>query len=193
MIVIEHCKYLGKTAIALVGFVTLSSTVFSAEDTNEENKPTLQESITIEEIVVTVPRSLNSLRLQLETAEDTFYSNYNDLNENDEFDVDCHDIVYTGTHLSKRECWPAFFSRLVARNAQDSLQGVGFTETIGSLLVQYGNRFDELSENIEKIANENPSVAASLVEFELLKQNLKMRREECMKKPAVLFLFRKCD
>ncbi|MBQ14191.1 MAG: hypothetical protein QGG67_11715 [Gammaproteobacteria bacterium] len=200
MTLIKRYKNLSKKAIAMFGIVVLSSTALFAQDADEENEPTTedviepatQEAIIIEEIVVRAQRSFFLLRAQIDTAEDTFYSNYNDLNVNDEFDVDCRSVVYTGTHISKRECWPAFFDRLVARNSQDSLQGISFLETIGSLAAQYDNQFVNLRANIEKIAIENPSVADSLIELELLKQTLETRREACMKEPAILFLLRKC-
>ncbi|HJO12254.1 MAG TPA: hypothetical protein QGI39_09480, partial [Gammaproteobacteria bacterium] len=95
MTLIKRYKNLSKKAIAMFGIVVLSSTALFAQDADEENEPTTedviepatQEAIIIEEIVVRAQRSFFLLRAQIDTAEDTFYSNYNDLNVNDEFDV----------------------------------------------------------------------------------------------------------
>lgn len=187
-----HCKKFRGLVLLLVSNIVLSGAVFAAEDAGEEKESATQGSITLEQIIVMAPRSLFRLRAQIERAEDTFYSNYNDLNMDDELDVNCRNIDYAGSRIAERECWPEFFGELVGRNTADALLGIDIVVPVKELAVLHSSRFDDLRDNIENIANRNPTVANSLMELELLKQKLKREREECMKKPAYLFLFRKC-
>ena len=156
MSVLAHYKILTSTLIAMFGLLALCNAALAAEDTAEENEPENEAVITLEQIIVTGQRSLFLLRAQIESARESLYSSYNDFNVDDEFDVNCQRVTWTGTHIPEQQCWPAFFERLVAENSQDSLIGIGFLIPAGELGNLYAERFDELRVNLEKVAREIP-------------------------------------
>ncbi|MFP6839000.1 MAG: hypothetical protein VB962_05380 [Pseudohongiellaceae bacterium] len=193
MSVLAHYKILTSTLIAMFGLLALCNAALAAEDTAEENEPENEAVITLEQIIVTGQRSLFLLRAQIESARESLYSSYNDFNVDDEFDVNCQRVTWTGTHIPEQQCWPAFFERLVAENSQDSLIGIGFLIPAGELGNLYAERFDELRVNLEKVARETPPVADAMMELGKLEQALALKREECMRKPAFLLIFRRCN
>ena len=193
MSVLAHYKILTSTLIAMFGLLALCNAALAAEDTAEENEPENEAVITLEQIIVTGQRSLFLLRAQIESARESLYSSYNDFNVDDEFDVNCQRVTWTGTHIPEQQCWPAFFERLVAENSQDSLIGIGFLIPAGELGNLYAERFDELRVNLEKVAREPPPVADAMMELGKLEQALALKREECMRKPAFLLIFRRCN
>lgn len=193
MSVLAHYKILTSTLIAMFGLLALCNAALAAEDTAEENEPENEAVITLEQIIVTGQRSLFLLRAQIESARESLYSSYNDFNVDDEFDVNCQRVTWTGTHIPEQQCWPAFFERLVAENSQDSLIGIGFLIPAGELGNLYAERFDELRVNLEKVARETPPVANAMMELGKLEQALALKREECMRKPAFLLIFRRCN
>tara|TARA_B100001105_G_scaffold247257_1_gene231758 strand:- start:106 stop:639 length:534 start_codon:yes stop_codon:yes gene_type:complete len=177
----------------MFGLLAPCNAALAAEDTAEENEPENEAVITLEQIIVTGQRSLFLLRAQIESARESLYSSYNDFNVDDEFDVNCQRVTWTGTHIPEQQCWPAFFERLVAENSQDSLIGIGFLIPAGELANLYAERFDELRVNLEKVAGEPPPVADAMMELGKLEQALALKREECMRKPAFLLIFRRCN
>lgn len=193
MSMLTHYKILTRTLIAMFGFVALCTAALAAEDTAEENEPEIEAEITLEQIIVTGQRSFFLLRTQIESARESMYSSYNDFNVDDEFDVNCQRVVWTGTHLPEQQCWPEFFVRLVAENSQDSFIGIGFLVPAGELATVYADRFDALRVNLEKVARENSPVADAMMELGKLEQALALKREECMQKPAFLLIFRLCN
>jgi len=56
---------------------------------------------------------------------------------------------------------------------------------------QQGN-FEKLEATMLKLAEEHESLRKDLLELNVLEQEFKVRQEACMKKPAVLLLFRRC-
>lgn len=193
MSVLAHYKILTSTLIEMFGLLALCNAALAAEDTAEENEPENEAVITLEQIIVTGQRSLFLLRAQIESARESLYSSYNDFNVDDEFDVNCQRVTWTGTHIPGQQCWPAFFERLVAENSQDSLIGIGFLIPAGELANLYAERFDELRVNLEKVARETPPVADAMMDLGKLEQALALKREECMRKPAFLLIFRRCN
>jgi len=151
-----------------------------------------QQSVTIEEIVVSAERSFFRLRNQIRIAEVRMYSVYNDFNEVDEFDVDCRKSDWTDSYIQQQICWPAFFEKLVADNAQDYQLGLDILIPIGQLENQFKNKFDELRANITRVAAENPAAREALMEYGKLEEALRVKKEECLKQPAFLFVFRYC-
>jgi len=202
MAIINHLKNLGRIMIAMLGFIVFSNTAFSAEVTNQDNDAATQETEDgnrfenreIEEIVISIPRSFFSFRAQIENAEQKLFSTYNDANtdEDKDYDVNCRRSDWTMTHITEQICWPTFFENIVADHAQAVFRREETPLTIPQLKRNASRQFEALRANIQEVAFENPSVARALVEFDTLEKTYNQRRAECMKKPAVLFLFRRC-
>jgi len=156
------------------------------------DETTSERVVTIEQITVTGQRTFFSLRAQIEDAREALYSTYNDLNLNDEFDVNCKQSDWTGTHLKEQICWPAFFKQAVSDNSQDYLRGIAVLEPVAQLQSQQQGKFDELRANIIKVASENPEVEDALVELGTLEAAYERKREECMEQTPFLLIFRVC-
>jgi hypothetical protein len=76
----------------------------------------------LEEVEVTGTR-LWKMRQQMVELEDKFNALYNELNENDDFDVTCRMEAPLGTRLKKRNCKVAFFEEAEAEYAQAAMRG----------------------------------------------------------------------
>ncbi len=192
MIVLNRCKWLATNFIVLLGFLFHSSAVFPSQDVEDNGGSESQEIVVIEEITVRVPRSFYSLRFQLKEAEKKLYSTYNEVNVDDDNDVNCKKSDWTSTHIIEQVCWPVFFEKLVGEHTQRVMYGEELPLTVPQLRRDAEKEFAALREHMQMVAFENPSVAKALVEFGTLEQTYRRKRAECMKKPAVLFLFRKC-
>ncbi len=164
----------------------------ATQETSEIDRPT-ELAIPIEEIVVTSRRTFYRLNVQLRDAQQRLFNDYNELNELDKFDVDCRRSNWTGSHINNSlECWPDFFEKVVSQNAQDDRMGIGILIPVKQLANQHSGEFDELRGNVLRIANENQVVLEALLEVGKLEAAIKRKRDECMAKPALLFVFRIC-
>ncbi|MBK6674864.1 MAG: hypothetical protein IPG49_15925 [Proteobacteria bacterium] len=71
---------------------------------------------------------LDELRQQVIALEDKFYERYNDVNQNDDFDINCIMEAKTGTRFVKRSCRPAYQEAALRREGKDcaiSVQDIG--------------------------------------------------------------------
>lgn len=73
--------------------------------------PADQSERSLDEVVVEGELRLGALRQKMILLEDAFYSQYNELNENDLFDVSCEEGAATGTLLRRRFCRAGYESR----------------------------------------------------------------------------------
>lgn len=106
--------YLTKFAAVLLVFV--QGVVLAAQD-----------NTTIEEIEITGQRSLVGLRLAITVAEDGMYLLWNELNEDDLFDIYCVREARTGALIKQRRCEPGFVTEATSLNARDF-----FSQAFGS-------------------------------------------------------------
>ena len=177
---------------------------------NEEGELHIGAQTTIEEITVTAKRSLYSLRSQIRRAERNLFSTYNEYNLEEDFDVSCRRAeLYESTSRAIR-CWPKFFEDAVAEDAQtvllSSLSGASILSSLSTgsyisysvstpvavLRARNRHKFEMLKNNIVAVANAHPEVYESLTEIARLKTAYETKHSECMRKPAVLFVFRRC-
>jgi len=84
--------------------------------------PVIAEETVLDEVVVKGTR-LWKLREDMVKTEEKFYALYNELNENDDFDVNCQMEAPLGTRLKKRVCRIAFYEDAEAEAAQAFLRG----------------------------------------------------------------------
>lgn len=71
----------------------------------------------IEQITIRAEQTVMALRYQLRRAEDAMYASFNELNNDDDFDITCRSVKRAGTHIAQRECEPRFFTRERQSNA----------------------------------------------------------------------------
>lgn len=181
-------------AIAATSAIASQSTDATKADDDSLSDAELERraGVPIEEIIVTSQQSFRSLRLQIELAEEELYSLYNDLNDIDEFDVDCRQSDWAGTHIRQHMCWPQFFTEMTAQNAQDWRFGLNILIPVDQLKTKYEDKFDAARANIRRVAEEHPEAREALLEVGKLQAAAKRKREECLAQPAFLGVFRLC-
>ena len=125
----------------------------------EENGQASEEAI--EEIVVRGQKSLVRLRFEAYKAEDDFYSLFNQLNDDDDYDVRCYKEAPTGSHIRKRVCRTKFEEDLAAQQARELLL-LGDPVAIEGVIAR---RKELLLEKMAKMAAENEKLREALVEY----------------------------
>ncbi|PCI74974.1 MAG: hypothetical protein COB20_13925 [SAR86 cluster bacterium] len=186
---------------AYVSVFLLASLPAAAQDQAENNSNSGQESAQntrpIEEITVTSDLSFSSLRFQIREARDKVYLMFNELNTDDDFDVDCRKTDYTGSYIQGHDCYPVFFDKAVAQNTQDAFGFSGppamdFFKSQRVIMMQERSNFARLRVKVLNIAIENNAFADTLLDLHDVEREYEYRKEQCMKKPAFLFLFKRC-
>jgi hypothetical protein len=75
---------------------------------------------TLDELVVEAKRTrLTELRNEMIRLEDEFYARYNELNENDDFDISCAREARVGTRLERRYCRAVYENEIMAVEGRD--------------------------------------------------------------------------
>ena len=131
---------------ALQGFVTIlltvllgMSPVFGAEE----------EQIVIDDL--TVPQ----LRAEIEKIQDEYYSVFNRLNENDDFDIVCQKYTPTGTNIPQVGCEPAFFTKRRSESANNYRTGGDDLLTNDALIKELQPEFEKLTAMLNEMATSN--------------------------------------
>lgn len=149
--------------------------------------------ITIEEIRVTAERSPFVLRRQLEAATENFVASYNEVNDIEEFDINCNRSNWTHTRIQEQACLPVSFERALAEAVRMAFITGDFIFTdMSSVAFAVRPKFEQLQNHILQIALEHPDLADSLLELGKIQAALKAKKEECMAKPGFLGIFRLC-
>ena len=152
----------------------------------------------IEQIIVIGERSFMAVRNQIIREEEVAYRLFNELNNNDDFDITCR-MVKANSHISRRDCEPKFFTRArqgnaimaladmregIAASGEDATgfdvvqmqRGLSLLETDAELNANEKSRFELLNEEMFRIAMENPAYRDSLLRIHTLKTELVAKR-----------------
>jgi len=113
----------------------------------------------IDDIVVTGQKPIGDLRRDLWKAEDEFYSLYNELNEDNDYDVRCRWESPTGVRKKYQVCRPVFFSE--ARNRRENLNRPIDPATDPAL----AERLDTLQQKIETLVASNADLQVAMVNY----------------------------
>ena len=158
----------------------LASCVILAQDDSAPSPTPAQSARSIEEITVTGERSLLSMKNALERAEEDVYRAFNALNSSDDFDIYCITETKTTSHIVQRACEPVFLTNLRKETSQNALSqirnayttdgidvtllnyGLSFLESDKELKAQASAKYEALSQEILRIATENPDYMAAL-------------------------------
>lgn len=77
-----------------------------------------------EEVIITGNQPLKQLKRQIEQAQDQMFGLFNELNDDDRYDIKCREEKPLGTRISQRVCRPVFLSSSMEQNGKAFLQGV---------------------------------------------------------------------
>ena len=128
----------------------------------------------LEEIIVTAPRTLRSMRAEIEEVQDRAFALFNELNIDNDYDIVCRRETPTGSHIPVRVCRPRYVDRLEAEAAQDFLAGEAYFDPGGDILYHE----DILRQKIARMAEEDPDFHHALAEFYRVKTSYEEERQE---------------
>ena len=148
-------------AIPIIAFLALgylSSASAIAQDSQASNDAKTAASMPYE-IVITPRVRRADLRNLIVQVEDDFFSKFNELNMDDDYDVLCYEYVPTMSHIRERVCEPAFMIRARADNTSENtfLLGNKYTKLNAYLLQPKAMRkevepdYDILQEKMEDL------------------------------------------
>ena len=117
--------------------------------------------------------------MEIERAETDVYNLFNELNSNDEFDVTCEEIVYTGSLIPQRTCMSAFLREEMAYQTQTFVQSIPLGDGLGApgggVLLDFETvqgavrqKAEAMEQEMIRLAVENPDFAAMLVRLSRL-------------------------
>jgi hypothetical protein len=129
-----------------------------------------QDDEATDEIVVAAQKSMATLRRDLDEAEDDFYSLYNELNDDNEYDIRCSYEAPTGVRKKTKVCRPAFFAK--DRGREDK------TRRINPEMDPYlAAKMDKLQENLEALVAASPDLQAAMIRYNTARAQLSARTE----------------
>jgi len=132
-----------------------------------------------EEVVVSgKPADPDQVRKALVEAEDRFYSRYNELNRDDDYDVQCRVEAPLGQRLKQRSCEPRFVVEAARDNttANANTSGAGSGSYVGrgtQVNARLGPKMEEFRRRMQQFASQDPALQSALVERVRLEQEYK--------------------
>ena len=153
----------------------------------------------LEEIIVVGEQSFIAIRSQIERAEDRLYSLFNDLNSRDDFDIVCRTIQTTNSNIPRRICEPVFFSELRRSTSRFALSELrqawsedGIDIALADRAMDYipeeaelremaATTFEQLQEEMLRLAEEHPGYLQALLQVGELKALLQRERQQRFK------------
>ena len=175
--------------------LSASACLYGQEDENAD--PDQEPQVTasrrpIEEILVTGERTVISLRNEIRREERNLYRIFNDLNSHDRFDIRCKGESRLGSAIITVNCYPRFFTDLrrtensagLSQLRQDGVDSALFALGLSQLKTDREIRelaagdYQTLSEEMLRIASENPEYLRILMKVADLKADYQAAREE---------------
>ncbi|MEL7187567.1 MAG: hypothetical protein AAFN50_14225 [Pseudomonadota bacterium] len=125
----------------------------------------------IEKIVVTGQKSMSELRRDLWKYEDEFYSLYNQLNDDNNYDVRCSREAPTGSHIKTQVCRPNFLLKAIRRGDITRTKDLATSPVIAEEMATFREKRDALI-----VAN--PDLYAAAVAFSTARTRIAARSEK---------------
>lgn len=159
--------------------VCLSSMASAQENNTDVGTNTTAESEEIDEIVVLGAHSLTLLRQEVIVAEDKFFEIYNELNDDDRFDIICENRRPTGTRIQVRECKARFVRDAEVDATQDALMMNNSPANVAAQPIRAAKEdYETLDKKLKTFAVENPELQRALMEYDNLSKKYSEEREK---------------
>jgi hypothetical protein len=153
----------------------LPQTAVAQEDSPEATA----ESGEIDEIVVLGARSLTLLRQEVIVAEDRFFDLYNELNDDDKYDIVCETRRPIGTRIQVRECKAQFVKDAEYQATQDALQFSESPANVTARAIRASTEdYEILDEKLKTFAVSSPELQEALMEYDGLNKKYADEREK---------------
>ena len=156
--------------LCTLGTVLVSASLASQTQSANSEQPV--------EMVISGQRTLRALRFEIEEAEDRFLEIYNDLNDNDLYDIQCRMETRPNTRIKYRTCIPKYYYDARAEEARAMLTGIPAPAAIQVA----GYHGPLMEENMKAIVIENRELLESIEEYVLLKEEYEEFREDYFSK-----------
>jgi len=137
--------------------------------------PSAEDRALVEEVIVIGLRPINSIRHEITNTEDLIYATFNELNDEDAFDIICTKEAPIGSQIRRRVCRSRFMVESETQAFMDFLD-TGYGEVSLSrqrLVIQHQ------SEIMADLANKNPAFLQLLKRRWALRQVYEQRVEAC--------------
>ena len=144
----------------------------NSSSSDSQDPPRTATARQIEEIVVFPLLRRRDLRVRIETAEDNLFARFNELNEDDEFDIVCYRMKRTTSHISRRVCDPRFFLDAESDNASQSAYLIAQGNGGGAYLMSRNELKSYLQPKFVELQQRMEQLTASDGEFRNLTQEL---------------------
>ncbi len=136
---------------------------------------TIEIAVPVDEVVVQGRyQRLSAMRMEYEKLEDKFYDEYNKLNTDHQWDVNCRREAPIGTLLKRRVCTPVFVGKIEGDFFANTLQGHADG---GSMWIWVQPKREAFKKNMVDAVNKNPK----LLEL-LMKRNAAQQRYDEVRK-----------
>lgn len=137
--------------------------------------PSAEDRALVEEVIVIGLRPMASIRHEITNTEDLIYNTFNELNDEDAFDIICTKEAPIGSQISRRVCRSRFMIESESQAFLDFLDtGYGEVSLSRQRLV-----IKHQSEIMADLANKNPEFLKLLKRRWALRQVYEMRVEAC--------------
>lgn len=130
------------------------------------------------EIEVRGYRRLSVLLNAIDEAEDHMYAVFNDLNDDDRYDIHCLREAPLGTRIRQKVCKPEFLESAERETALDfvsAAQGSAYANTATPTNAVIGFEMPNLEEKMREIALSRPEFAEALTRLYLLQEQYRNR------------------
>jgi len=118
-----------RMTFAMTGFALCTGLYVSDDELTDEPLP---------EVEINARReSLTHLRREIVRLEEAFYAKYNQLNDDDQYDIQCSPVTPTGSLLKGRECEPLFVARATEARAQGFVGSYGVSPATSIILSKW--------------------------------------------------------
>ena len=133
-----------------------------------------------EEIVVKAPMSLSKLRREIGKAEDAMFDLYNELNDDDQFDINCRYVKRWQSVIRERVCSPNFLVTAQEEEVNNFIstlpEAVGTQKGgAGVNAMNYNNAL--LKDKMDRIYRQHPEFKQALDNLNSMKQEYEERRQ----------------
>lgn len=138
----------------------------AADEADETNE-------VVDEITVMGVRDLGALRAELVRAENEVFNLYNELNDDDDYDIICKRVASIGSQIKKRVCQARIYRDALSEATEDDEGGILY---VGPL-VDEQKHSKILREKMRDAANKNPQLIVALRNRLVLEQKFKLERD----------------
>ena len=136
-----------------------------------------QDEEAIDDIVVVGQKSINELRRDVYQYAEDFYSAYNKLNDDPEYDVRCFYEQATGTRIKNHVCRAKFVSNSYSSHAARNRSDLKLVANQGAS-PELAEKTVKFQDKLETLIAANPELEAALIRYNTARAEFFAEREQ---------------